>query len=146
MSDALRPLFDEAGTSPSDEGLREALGAVAPWWDEAVAAALRVPGVTAAWRFYGAKHGWQLKLAGRRRALAYLIPRQGCFTLGAALQPEAVEAVRRSGLPEALVREIEAAKTCAEGRPARVVVTDPEQGAVALELLALKIAAWGSAG
>ena len=97
-------------------------------------------GVIPEWKYYGEKHGWQLKLLARKRAVAYLIPRQGHFTAALALRPAALAAVRSSGLPEALIRAIDAAKPSSEGKPARVDVTGARELAWVKELIGIKLA------
>jgi hypothetical protein len=98
-------------------------------------------GVTSEWKFYGQKHGWQLKVMARRRALLYLIPRRGHFVAALALREPAIAALREHGVPEPLVREIEEAKPSPEGRPARVEVRGPGELSLVKQLISTKLAA-----
>lgn len=139
------PKFTDRSHPPTEAELASGLGDAASHWAGLVAHVVATAGAVPEWKFYGAKHGWQLKLMSGRRALVYLIPRDGCFTAGLALDPAAVDALGSAGLPAELVREIREAKTYPEGRPARVVVRGSEDVAVAERLVALKAARRGSA-
>ena len=80
------------------------------------------------WKFYGAKHGWQVKVSDGKRAIVYLIPRSGRFTAAMALRDAAIQAARASGLPPALVEQA-----------ARVVVTGAAQAKRVLRSQALRL-------
>src|SRR5262245_47765248 len=89
-----------ATTEPPE--LAQLLGPARSHWDALLGSIGADAGMTREWKFYGAKHGWQLKLVTQKRALAYLIPREGRFTVALALSPAALDAVRASRLPAAL--------------------------------------------
>ena len=131
--------LDDAKSTPDDAALARVLADAKPHWDEIVAHLDSLPGVTRAWRFYGAKHGWQLKAERRKRALLYLIPEHDRFTAATALKGDVLPALRASALPAELVREIERARIFVEGRPARVVVTRATDVAVVRELVAIQL-------
>jgi len=100
-----------------------------------------LPGVTCAWNHYGAKHGAQLKATANKRALVYLIPRDGRFTAAVALRDPAIAALRATKFPTQRLREIEQARVSPEGRPARVVVTGRRDLAWAKQLVLVKLQA-----
>jgi hypothetical protein len=119
--------------------LARLLGAAREPWDALRAHLDGLDGVACEWKFYGEKYGWQLKVVAQRRALLYLIPRPDHFTAALALRPDAIEAVRASGLPAKLLREIEQAREAPEGRPARVEVRGMRELAVVKTLIAAKL-------
>lgn len=131
--------FDDKSAPPDDVALTVALGRSKQAWDAALAHVRSIDGVDVAWRFYGSKHGWQIKVTHRKKALLYLIPHAGKFVAATALPRHAVEALDDAGLPAALVAEIRAAKAYAEGTPARVEVSSAKQLAIVKRLLALKL-------
>ena len=98
-----------------------------------------VPGATSAWKFYGTKHGWQLKVAMKRRALIYLIPRAGTFTAAVALREPAVAALRASKLFARQLRDIEQVRASPEGKPVRIVVTSARQLGSVKKLVEIKL-------
>ena len=134
-------VFDDKAHPPDDTALAEALGRTKRHWDEVVAYGLDAfDGVADEWKFYGKKHGWQLKLLHKRRALLWLVPHEKSFLAGMALRESAMDAVRKARLPADLEREILDAKPYMEGKPARVEVTNLKDVATVKKLLALKAA------
>src|SRR5688572_30751705 len=115
------------------------LGPARKQWDALLKFLGELDGVVPEWKFYGEKYGWQLKLKAKGRALVYLIPRPGRFTAALALRKPAIAALRAGGIPEELVREIEAAKEAPEGKPARVEVSSPRTLALLKKLLVIKL-------
>ena len=126
-------------SSKSDPRL-DALGKARAHFEALLAAIADEPSITPEWKSYGKKHGWQLKLVAKNRAVAYLIPHDGYFTVAVALRPAGVAALTKSGLPPSLVREVEAAKGSTEGKPARIEVRTRAGVAHARALIALKLA------
>lgn len=133
--------FDEKSSPPDAERLAAVLGESSPYWDAIVRSVEeRCAGVAKEWKFYGSKLGWQLKLTHKKRAVVYLVPREGRFLAAMALRPDAMEELRDHDLPPALVREIEEAKTLPEGKAARVEVGTERDAEVVRRLLAIKLA------
>ena len=133
-------MFDTKASQPDTAALTQALGDAMPHWNTVVDfLATRPEGLTIDWKFYGSKHGWQLKATRKKRAVAYLIPGQDHFRLGAALNAAAVEALGDSGLPPALIAEIQESAAYPEGKPARVTVSSAEDADTALQVLAFKL-------
>jgi hypothetical protein len=133
-------VLDDRSRKPSRAALAELLGRAHRHWEDIVGHALEDhEGVTEEWKFYGPKHGWQLKLKTKTRALLYLVPHRRSFLAGMALDAKALAGLRASGLPSDLVREIEASKTYMEGKPARLEVKKKADAAVVRKLIALKL-------
>src|SRR5687768_12361295 len=118
--------FDDKSVKPDDAALAKALGKSKTQWD-ALLCYLDESGVSREWRFYGAKYGWQIKAANKKSAVLYMIPHDGSFLGALALKGKAIDAVRASNLPPALIKEIESGKEYSEGRPARIEVTGKKQ-------------------
>lgn len=134
------PIFQDAKRPPDDAALAAALGSSKRHWDELLAWLEDArPGLRRAWKHYGAKYGWQLKVEDRRRAALYMIPRHGSFTAALALDEDAVRAVEASRLPAELVRAIAEAPIQREGRAARVDVTSSRHAQQVQRLLAIKL-------
>lgn len=133
--------FDDKDRAPDDASLARTLGRTKAHWDAVTLLAHEADeGVTEVWKYYGKKHGWQLKLMQRRRALLFMVPHEGRFLAGLALRDSAMDAVRNARLPAELVREIETATPFQEGRPARVEVTSLRDVRTVKKLIALKLA------
>ena len=128
-------------SGPEASELSAALGRSQPLW-EALVEGLPA-GLVPEWKFYGAKHGWQLKVLKGKRAVLYLIPHDGYFTAAVALNARALAALGGSGLPPDLVREIEDGPKLPEGKAARIQVTTRAQLAQVRTLLDLKLGSLG---
>ncbi len=126
---------------PDDAALARLLGAAKRPWDELLRFVdEKCPGAAREWKFYGAKHGWQVRVVARKRALLYLIPREGRFTAAVALRETAIAALRADrAVPAALLRELDAARAAPEGKPARVEVTRRADLALVERLVAAKL-------
>jgi hypothetical protein len=132
--------FDDKSAPPDDAALSKLLGKSKKAWDATLAhVQASVEKVDVGWKFYGSKHGWQIKATRGKKAVLYMIPHAGKFVAATALPRQALEQLEAAGLPDALVAEIRAAKPYAEGTPARVEVTSAKQVTVIKRLLALKL-------
>jgi hypothetical protein len=135
-------IFDDKESPPCGKDLAKAFGPAKALWDELMAhIAERHPQLTHEWKFYGKKHGWQLKyLMKKKKAALYLVPHEGSFLAGMALRPDGVEVVKSSGLPPELIEEIVNGKSYPEGFPARVEVTEHDDLESVKKLLEIKLA------
>ncbi len=133
-------VFAEKADRPDDARLAATLGASKTQWDAILAlVAERCDGLEPEWKHYGKKHGWQIKLTWKRRALLYLVPHEGSFLAGMALRPAGVEALRTADVPPEFLAQVLAEKPFMEGHPARVEVTGPEETAIVDALLRIKL-------
>jgi Protein of unknown function (DUF3788) len=138
----MKPSASGRSKPPDDATLEQALGRTKKLWDAIVDHVDSLPnGLVREWKYYGKKHGWQMKVTDRKRAVLYLIPHDGSFLAALALNDKAVAALPSQKIPPRLVREIATAKTYPEGRPARVEVTSTSDLMVVKKLLALKLSA-----
>lgn len=124
-------VFLEKAAPPDAAHLAQALGKANAAW---VALVGDLEGLALEWKFYGAKHGWQLKAVKGKRSILYLVPNEGSFTAALALRPAAVA---RLALP--FRREVEGAKPGPEGHPARVQVKTRGDLQLVKQLVALKL-------
>ena len=120
--------------------LASLLGKALPAWNALRRFLEARPGTTSEWKFYGEKHGWQLKVTANRRALVYLIPRKGRFTAALALRDKAIVALRERGYPAERLREIDDARASSEGKPARVEVSAIGDVELVKQLVSIKLA------
>ncbi len=116
------PPFSDRNSPPDHPGLVEALGPSVVWWN---AARQRIASqhepVEETWAWSGSKAGWTLRLATRRRPIAYLTPLAGECRGSLALSERAAELVRAELDPET-VALVEAAPRYPEGRAVRIVL------------------------
>jgi hypothetical protein len=125
---------------PDDQILSGALGASFKSWTEIKNAITEEYGATREeWKYYGAKSGWVLKLLLKKRNLFFLIPGEKHFTLGFVFGDRAVEAIQKSRLPAAMIREVNDARRYAEGRGLRIDVRNRTPVSHVLKLVDIKV-------
>ena len=140
---SMSSVLTDRAAPPDDTSLDAALGATRPLWDAVLAnLEARCERAKSEWKHYGKKHGWQVRVRYRRKSLLYLVPHQGSFLAGMALNAKAMAALDESGLPPELVASIVDGPSYPEGKAARVEVTSPEHVGHVDGLVALKLAAW----
>jgi hypothetical protein len=132
-------LIDRART-PDDEILSGVLGASFKNWTEIKTSITEQHGATREeWKYYGAKSGWVLKLLLKKRNLFFLIPDKKHFTIGFVFGDRAVEAIQKSRLPAAMIREVKDARRYAEGRGLRIDVRNRTPVSHVLKLVDIKV-------
>ena len=123
------------GKKPDELSLRRGLAGAFPAYKELME---RTKSYHQEWKFYGAKIGWQLKIARNDKALLYLTPLDGAFRIGLALREAERDALLSSSLSTKLKDEIRVAKRVSEGYPLRISVfnaADMKPLGVALDIL-----------
>jgi hypothetical protein len=126
--------------APARRDLAATLGPALATWEELEQHVRHDFGpVTQQWHHGGEKYGWSMRLRDKKRVLVYLIPCQGHFLVGLVFGDRALEVIRRSDLPHAIVAMIEAAKPYAEGRGVRLEIRGPRDLASVKKLVAIKV-------
>ncbi|MFC1568688.1 DUF3788 domain-containing protein [bacterium] len=72
--------------------------------------------ITEEWKYYGQKHGWQLKMFYKKRNLFFLLPKKGYFMIAFVFGDNAVQAIEQSDLPKEIIETLVNAKKYMEGR------------------------------
>jgi hypothetical protein len=125
---------------PNEKTLSGVLGASFKSWTEIKNAITEEHGTTREeWKHYGTKSGWVLKLLLKKRNMFFLIPGDRHFTLGFVFGDRAVEAIEKSNLPAAMIREVKDARRYAEGRGLRIEVRNRTAVSHVLKLVDIKV-------
>lgn len=134
------PFLDKS-LAPDETALHAALGKSAARWMKLTTRLARELGpLDAKWTYSGASYGWSLKLAQRKRAVVYLLPRTGGFLAAFALGEKACAAASAAELPGELRDLIDAAPRYVEGRAVRFPVRTERDVESVCTLAALKLA------
>jgi hypothetical protein len=133
--------FDDRSRPPQDTQLASVLGSTYALWNEIREHVASTFAPTwEEWGFTSKSLGWGLRLKHGQRTIVSLIPRDGLFLASFALGEKAVDIARASGLPPAVLAEIDGARRYAEGRGVRLEVRDAEMVAAVRTLAAAKMA------
>jgi hypothetical protein len=111
--------FTRKDAAPDKLILKQVLGAVHPSYKEVL---LLIEFCEQEWKFYGARHGWQLKVSKKGKALLYLIPLDKSFRLGFAVRDLEKRVLLKLKLPAKVKEELESAKRYPEGYPLKLLV------------------------
>ena len=120
-----KSVFTDKNKIPSGDDLRTTLGTTYEAWKrirEFVVS--HSPAVTEEWMYPGEKYGWSFRMKDKKRAIVYLLPREGFFKVAMVFGPAATEQVLSGNFAEKLKDDLRSAKPYAEGRGIRIDVTD----------------------
>lgn len=91
------------------------------------------------WKFYGTKYGWTMKTLLKKRNLFFFVPQKNSFTIGFIFGDKAVEAARKSDLPQNIIDELLVARKYAEGRGISLDIKNSSQLKIIKSLLRIKV-------
>lgn len=118
-------IFTDKARSPQPVDLAEALGPRHPLWQDLCELALRkYPKAVSEWYFPGAKWGWNFRIKDKKRAIVYLLPRDGYFMAAFVFGGKAYEKIMESTVAQHIKDDLQAARPYAEGRGIRIEVKD----------------------
>ena len=117
--------FMDKSQPPSGEALKEALGDKYKLWMEIRDRVFHLyPEGIEEWNFPGKKYGWSFRIKDKRRAIVYLLPRDGEFLAAFVFGGKAFEEIKKSDVSAQIISDLEGARVYAEGRGVRIPVPD----------------------
>ena len=125
---------------PSETELRSVLGPCHLLWTQLVSDLKRDFDLDGAdWHSSGVKYGWSYRVQRKGRNIVYLGPRAGMFVAAFVFGDKAVAVIRKSDLPDYVLKMLADAKRYSEGTPLRIDVTKPEDLEVVKVLARIKL-------
>lgn len=116
-------VFTNKSVTPDNNMLETATGSLYPAWKEIRDYAVQAyPLAREEWNFPGAKYGWSFRIKDKKRAIIYLLPREGYFLVAFVFGAKATLAALNSGISDEIKSAIGSAKVYAEGRGIRIEV------------------------
>jgi hypothetical protein len=116
-------VFTNKSETPDDKMLETATGILFPLWKEIRNYVLQAyPLAIEEWNFPGAKYGWSFRIKDKKRAIIYLLPREGYFLVALVFGEKATHAALGSGISDEIKTIIGSARVYAEGRGFRIEV------------------------
>lgn len=134
-------VFTDKKITPTDDSLVETLGENNQLWTvirEYVH--LKYPGAIDQWIYSGDKYGWNFRIKDKKRAIIYLLPREGYFKTAFVFGEKATHAVMQSHVSEQIKSELSSARAYAEGRGIRIDVKNDDILEEIKALIEIKIA------
>ena len=134
-------IFMDKSQVPTDAELRGVLGDKYKLWMEIRDRVYeKYPEGIEEWNFPGKKYGWSFRIKDKRRAIVYLLPRDGEFLAAFVFGGKAFEVIKESDVSAQIISDLESAKVCAEGRGVRIPVPDSSAQEDIFKLIDIKLA------
>jgi hypothetical protein len=136
----MKSFFADKAKQPTETELKKALNKnFDAWITLAEFTKKSYPKATEEWKFSGEKYGWNFQISDKKRALIYLLPRDGFFKAAFVFGQKATDAILKSNISDHIKEEIKAAKVYAEGRGIRIEVKNKNILADLKTLITIKI-------
>ncbi len=134
-------IFMDKSQVPTDAELRGVLGDKYKLWMEIRDRVYeKYPEGIEEWNFPGKKYGWSFRIKDKRRAIVYLLPRDGEFLTAFVFGGKAFEVIKKSDVSAQIISDLESAKVYAEGRGIRIPVPDSSAQEDIFKLIDIKLA------
>jgi hypothetical protein len=118
-------IFMDKSAEPTNKDLKSTLGEDYALWNEIRDRVIQlVPDGVEEWNFPGKKYGWSFRIKDKRRAIVYLLPREGEFMAAFVFGQKAYDAIMQSDIAEQIKSDLTSARVYAEGRGIRISVAD----------------------
>lgn len=136
----MKSIFTDKEKMPTDAALKKAIGRTYSSWKALSDFTYQAyPAATESWNFSGEKYGWSFRISDRKRALIYLLPRDGFFKAAFVFGQKATDEILSSDMDETIKTELKNAKVYAEGRGIRVDVKNQSLLKDLKKLISIKI-------
>jgi hypothetical protein len=120
-----RSIFTEKNIRPSEDNVKQVLGKTYILWEKIREYTTQnYPGAVEEWNYPGDKYGWSFRIKDKKRAIIYLLPRDGFFKVALVFGQQATSSILASGVSGIIKQELIAAKPYAEGRGIRIEIAD----------------------
>jgi hypothetical protein len=120
-----KSIFTNKEQIPAEEDLRLSLGITYELWGKLREFTLReYPAAVMEWNYPGEKYGWSFRIKDKKRAILYLLPRDGFFRIAFVFGQKATDQILSAKVSEVIRKELKEAKVYAEGRGIRIDVRD----------------------
>lgn len=134
-------IFIDKAHTPDEHELQMALADNYMYWQQLHQFVLeKYPAAIGEWNYPGKNYGWSYRLKDKKRAIIYLLPRQGFFKAAFVFGGKATEAILNSDFPEEIKVNLQNARVYAEGRGLQVEVRDNANIPVIRRLVEIKLA------
>ena len=133
-------IFPDKAAKPTEQGLEENLGCSYEIWKQIHDFVFeQYPNGIAEWNFPGKKYGWNYRIKDKKRAIIYLLPREGFFKAALIFGDKAVAKVMDSDISQPIKDALISARKYAEGRGIGLEIKDHSLVADIEKLVLIKL-------
>ena len=134
-------IFMDKKSLPTEHDLEWALAGTHDVWKSIeVYVHLKYTGAKDEWGYSGDKYGWSFRIKDKKRAIVYLLPRDGYFKAAFIFGQKATDRIMSSPVSEAIKEKLAAARVYAEGRGIRIDIRNEGLVPDIKELIDIKLA------
>lgn len=118
-------IFTDKNQIPVEAEVSEHLGSTYKFWNELREFVLeKYPDAKEEWNFPGKKYGWSFRMKDKKRAIIYLLPREGFFKAAFVFGQKATDKILSETISEDIKNDLENARVYMEGRGVQIEVND----------------------
>jgi len=116
-------IFTEKNKKPEHEDLKKVLGKSYTFWEDIKEYILsKYPDGSEEWAYPGSSFGWNFRIKGKKRVIAYFMPQDKYFMVSFVFGAVAADEIMKSKIAPEIKHLISSAKVYAEGRGIRIEV------------------------
>jgi hypothetical protein len=120
-------IFMEKAIVPTEDMLQEKIGLSYSWWTEIREFVLAsFTKCVAEWNFPGKNYGWSYRIKDKKRAIIYLLPRNGHLKVAFVFGQKATDQILAGDFSAEIKDQLMKAKKYAEGRGISIDVADED--------------------
>ena len=118
-----KSIFINKESIPDDNDLKASLGKTYTLWQSIEDYIhLKYPSSIDEWSY--SNNGWSFRMKDKKRAIAYLLPRNEYLKVAFVFGQKATDSIMKSNISDAIKNELESAKVYAEGRGIRIDIIE----------------------
>ncbi|MDQ1771917.1 DUF3788 family protein [Labilibaculum sp. A4] len=134
-------IFTDKTAEPTQKDLQEQLASIYPLWEQiAESVRKKYPKPKEEWNYPGKNYGWSFRLKDKKRAIIYLLPRQGYFKVAFVFGQKATDQIMACDIDASIKEDLAGAKKYAEGRGLSIEVHNAKPINDIEKLIDIKIA------
>ena len=119
--------FMDKSNKPGEDDLRECLGSTFSLWTRiSYYVYEQYPKGVSEWNFPGKKYGWSFRIKDKRRAILYLMPRDGFFKVAFVFGQKATDHIQSTDISDEIKDNLNAARKYAEGRGVQIEIKNSD--------------------
>ena len=92
------------------------------------------------WNFPGKKYGWSYRIKDKKRAIIYLLPREGFFKVAFVFGQKATNSILAENISDTIKTELNNARVYAEGRGIQIEIREHSNLRDVKKLIEIKLA------
>lgn len=134
-------IFTDKTQKPAESEVQARLKDTYKFWNELREfVLLKYPDAKEEWNYPGKKYGWSFRMKDKKRAIIYLLPREGFFKVAFVFGQKATDKILSENISEKIKNDLAAARVYMEGRGIHIEVKNNKPLSDIKKLVEIKLA------